>query len=322
MQSAPMRDDAVTAPPRPWVVALAVAVSVTAGGIYFAESAGASRVGAFGVGMVSGWAAMLAFAPWRWIRNYNADRLAIRRLAEALAEVDAAIHDSPLSRVLLDRNDDLGRLSQSIHNCLMSAASAHSEVRMLQRSMRDAIERKTRQATAKLEKETSVDALTRVGNRRALDEFVRQLREDAVTISEQSAQTLIALMIDIDYFKEVNDSLGHDAGDDCLVFLGELLRSTVRREDHIVRMGGDEFLVLMRHDSIEAARAIAQRIAALFGQMPWSRGDVARPTLSIGIAEVAVADPHNLEQAVRSADEALYDAKRSGRNRIAVRAVG
>ena len=270
--------------------------------------------------MAAGWMGLLIFAPWRWVKQYNEDRATIRRLAQQLIEIDVETHNKKFSSVLIDRDDDLGDLCRAVHHCLKVAASSRSESRHLKRTMRDKINKHTKEATAKLAKESSLDALTGVGNRRALEDFLDQIKEDIKTLSQQSAQTLIAVMIDMDHFKQVNDILGHEAGDEALVFLADLLRSTVRKQDHVVRMGGDEFLVLIRDETLEGAEQMANRLSSLFAQMPWPNPNVRRPTLSIGVAEIPITLPDAIERAVRTADEALYDAKRAGRDRVAVRA--
>jgi diguanylate cyclase (GGDEF)-like protein len=144
------------------------------------------------------------------------------------------------------------------------------------------------------------DDLTGVGNRRRADELLRALVPgDAV------------IMIDIDHFKQVNDRLGHAAGDDVLARLGGLLREVIRDDDVVARYGGEEFVVVARGAG-GRAKDLAQRVvlawAAIGGQ----------PTLSVG---VAVHQRHaSAEQTVAAADRALYEAKRAGRDRIHVAA--
>ena len=134
--------------------------------------------------------------------------------------------------------------------------------------------------------------------------------------TNERPDSVVAMVIDLDNFKIVNDALGHEAGDACLAFMGQLLRSSVRREDIAVRLGGDEFVVLMPGQSLPTAQRTAERLAALFRQMPWSHRDVPRPSLSIGLAVTGPAELGDGRQLLRAADEALYRAKRAGRDRI------
>jgi diguanylate cyclase (GGDEF)-like protein len=146
----------------------------------------------------------------------------------------------------------------------------------------------------------TIDDLTGVGNRRRADELLRGLEPgDAV------------IMIDIDHFKQVNDRLGHAAGDDVLTRLGGLLREVIRDEDVVARYGGEEFVVVVRGAggrAVDAARRVVAAWGALGGQ----------PTLSVGVA-VHDADATS-EETVAAADGALYEAKRAGRDRIHVAA--
>jgi len=273
---------------------------------------------AAGTSLASGWLAFMVAAPRAWLRRVEDDRATIADLAERLLDADLEQRKASINSVLIDRGDELGDLSRAVHDCLAQALSARAEARMLQRTMRHTVERQTRCATAKLERQSVRDALTGVGNRRALDGVREFIEREAEAAASGPSRRLIAMMIDMDNFKEINDALGHDAGDNCLVFLAELLRSTVRRDDHVVRLGGDEFLVVMTGESVEIVAGLAERLRALFAQMPWSSETVERPTLSIGVADVAIDRPNALDAVTRLADGALYAAKRAGRNRVAV----
>lgn len=298
---------------RPWLASGWLAVSIAA----------AIMLGAARLGVDAGLAAALALAvggflvattaPWSALRSIRDDRETIRSLVTRLQAIDLDDRRQAFTTVLLARDDELGELSRSVHDCLVRASAAHAEARRVQRTMRDAVDRTTRSATAKLARESVSDALTGVGNRRVLDELAAEVR----AAGESAARNrLVALMIDLDNFKQVNDSLGHEAGDACLVFLADLLRSGARHEDVVVRLGGDEFVVVLRDETRDSAAAFASRLRALFAQMPWPHQRVPRPSLSIGIAEAALPDPQALERVLREADEALYVVKRSGRNGI------
>jgi len=244
----------------------------------------------------------------------NACESGLRDLLARLELVGAERREQMLSTVMLAREDEIGQLSRAMHDCLIRAAAAESDARRTRRTMRDAVERTTRAATARLTQESASDALTGVGNRRALDRLVSEWR---AATAEAPRAAAVAMMIDIDRFKQVNDSFGHEAGDACLMFLGELLRSSVRSRDTVVRLGGDEFLVVMRGETREGAAVTAARLRSLFAQMSWAHGEAARPSLSIGIAEAALDRPDALDRAIREADAALYAAKRRGRDAVA-----
>lgn len=127
---------------------------------------------------------------------------------------------------------------------------------------------------------------------------------------------MAVLAIDMDRFKDINDALGHEAGDQCLVFLAHLLKAALRRDDCAIRLGGDEFIVLMPNQSEQGAMAVAKRLQDLFLQMPWSHESPPRPTLSMGLTLGHPRSTSEIDDLIRQADKALYQSKRNGRSRI------
>lgn len=163
-----------------------------------------------------------------------------------------------------------------------------------------------------LRESTLTDAMTGLHNRRFLEEFAETL----VSSSQRRNSRLSILMLDLDYFKMVNDTYGHDAGDLVLKALARTMQAAVRASDLVIRYGGEEFIIIMQDAGEEAAQAVAEKIRAAVEnmkvQMP---GAVLQKTISIGIAEF----PQNSDtfwQAVKYADVALYNAKEAGRNRV------
>jgi diguanylate cyclase (GGDEF)-like protein len=159
------------------------------------------------------------------------------------------------------------------------------------------------------------DPLTNLANRRHFqDVMARQAGESADGGFEGAL-----LLVDIDHFKHINDAHGHGAGDQVLVEVARRLNDAVRRDDLIVRWGGEEFLILAPRAAPEQAEQIAERVLRSLGQTPVSLGGVAlRVTASIGYARFPLP-PYNTavawEQAINLADMALYTAKNQGRNR-------
>lgn len=154
----------------------------------------------------------------------------------------------------------------------------------------------------RLREEAIRDPLTGLYNRRYLQESLA--REAAIAL--RSGMPLLVAMLDVDGFKEVNDHGGHEAGDALLCEIAQLLSSQVRASDLVCRMGGDEFLVVLRSADPPAAIALCER---------WRASFPAAVTVSIGLA-VYRAGEETIEETVRRADAALYEAKRMGRNRV------
>jgi diguanylate cyclase (GGDEF)-like protein len=124
------------------------------------------------------------------------------------------------------------------------------------------------------------------------------------------------MMIDIDFFKQVNDNYGHDAGDIVIETLADLLKSFIRDSDMAVRYGGEEFLVLLRNTTHEATMKIASNILKAFKAKSFSFGsDSVTKSLSIGIARLP-QDNDSIWKVIKYADIALYEAKNTGRDKI------
>jgi diguanylate cyclase (GGDEF)-like protein len=158
------------------------------------------------------------------------------------------------------------------------------------------------------------DALTNVNNARYL--------HDQLSIETESAKRydtpLTCLMLDIDDFKRINDTFGHPSGDIVLVTLAGILQQCVRRVDIVGRLGGEEFLVIMPHTSFDPGFQIAERIRQAVQRWPFKIGGAEIPvTVSIG---VACYPGHGIDDKIallKAADDALYEAKRTGKNRTA-----
>jgi diguanylate cyclase (GGDEF)-like protein/PAS domain S-box-containing protein len=166
-----------------------------------------------------------------------------------------------------------------------------------------------------LERENRTDALTGVANRchfmhRANDEFAR---------SRRYAHALVVWMVDLDHFKSVNDTYGHQAGDTVLQSFVSTCRNTVRDWDVIGRVGGEEFAVLLPETSPGDALAVAERLRQTVAttRVPLASGQSVSITVSIGMAAVSEADA-DMQAVLARADEALYQAKRTGRDKVSV----
>jgi two-component system cell cycle response regulator len=158
------------------------------------------------------------------------------------------------------------------------------------------------------------DALTGLFNRRYMETHLATLMEQAAS----RGKPLALLILDIDYFKSINDGHGHDAGDDVLREFSLRIRKSIRNIDLACRYGGEEFVIVMPETDIAVAAMVAERIRRRIATEPFAIQEGARNldvTISIGIA--ALAGPTDTAAAVlKRADTALYRAKRDGRNRV------
>ncbi|MCO6055700.1 bifunctional diguanylate cyclase/phosphodiesterase [Pseudomonas sp. MOB-449] len=167
------------------------------------------------------------------------------------------------------------------------------------------------QVKTKLQNAAHFDALTNLPNRRAFNEFFAE----KLNTHAQFKQSLAVMFLDVDHFKRVNDSLGHDAGDELLKVVAERVRSVLRREDVIARLGGDEFCVLAGLSNLTEAKALSQRIMQRMKEPITLAGRTVTMTTSIGIS-LFPDDGETCEELLKHADLALYQAKNSGRNNL------
>jgi len=156
------------------------------------------------------------------------------------------------------------------------------------------------------------DAMTGLHNRRFLEEYV----ETIVATSQRRKAQISILMLDLDYFKMVNDQHGHDAGDAVLKALAKVLAQSVRSSDLVIRYGGEEFLIILQDTAEESADAVAEKIRMSVEALKVQVGGTTlQKTISIGISDFP-KDSETFWQAVKYADVALYRAKEEGRNRV------
>jgi diguanylate cyclase (GGDEF)-like protein/PAS domain S-box-containing protein len=161
------------------------------------------------------------------------------------------------------------------------------------------------------------DSLTGLFNRRYMEEtFDRELAR-----VRRQGKSLSVIMLDIDHFKQYNDTYGHAGADQLLRELGVLMGRSFRREDIVCRIGGEEFIVILPSCEVEEAEVRAERLRLAVAVMPvrYEGDSIGNATISLGVAE-AFVHGDTLEQLLRAADAALYLAKNSGRNRVVVSA--
>ena len=167
---------------------------------------------------------------------------------------------------------------------------------------------------AVMEHENITDSLTGLFNRR----YMEQRMKEEVTRAQRYDLPLSLLMLDIDHFKKINDTCGHQAGDKVLQNLGKIIINIVRESDIAVRYGGEEIIIITPHTKVAVASSLAERLRATIESADLleaggnnSPGSV---TVSIGVAELG---GDTIQGLIKKADQAMYRAKQEGRNRIA-----
>jgi len=213
-------------------------------------------------------------------------------------------------------SDELGLLTHTFNHMTQKLGESKSEVANYQRTLEDKVAQRTKEleiATAQAYKLAQHDILTGLPNRSLLNQRLKQI----ISLAQRDGRHVGCLFLDFDHFKRINDTLGHDAGDQLLQAIAQRLISAVRESDTVARLGGDEFVVVLPGlDPDQAAyevMAVLSRVRESF-MAPFRLSD-QMPTLtcSIGVAmyPIDAADGGNL---IKQADTAMYAAKDAGRN--------
>jgi diguanylate cyclase (GGDEF)-like protein len=168
-----------------------------------------------------------------------------------------------------------------------------------------------KEANDKILELTRTDALTQVANRRFLEERLAEM----AGLAGRTGHPLSLVMADLDHFKHVNDTFGHEAGDRVLVGFARYVKNSIRVSDLVARFGGEEFVILLPETAAPQARAMAERIRKALATMDLLDGRHF-VTASFGVSQFRPQD--ETPEFIKRADEALYRAKQGGRNRVVV----
>jgi len=234
-------------------------------------------------------------------------------LTEFMPQIGVALEVVLLSfalayRINLERRKRHEAQEQALE--IQQQANLTLEMRVQERT--DELER----ANEQLKAISLTDGLTHVANRRRFDEKL----QDEWKRAQRHGHPLSLLMLDIDHFKRVNDELGHLVGDDCLTEVAALCAAEVQRSgDLLARYGGEEFSILLPATPEEGALRVAERVRQAVARSPVHSGERVAPvslTISVGVACLVPDADLEPQELIRLADEALYAAKESGRNRV------
>jgi diguanylate cyclase (GGDEF)-like protein len=302
--------------PNPYVVAMTVVVEVQAllalGRFQDAERSGQRALEALGErvpqarSMILGTVAAALREAGRMEDAYDAlarsaelERAAYQEMSELQRGLERATLETRAAR---REAEALGRKNRELQAVVRELADAHAE-----------LERRTEQLErlqGQLREQADRDWLTGLHNRRFLARELGRLAGEKVTGPFSLA------VIDLDHFKSINDRFGHDVGDRVLVRAAALLVNALRRDDVVVRTGGEEFVVLMPSTEPSAATIACERLRLAIAGEPWEElAPGLTLTASVGLA--TAAEEVDLDALARVADRRLYDAKHAGRDRVA-----
>ncbi|MCE5212159.1 MAG: GGDEF domain-containing protein [Deltaproteobacteria bacterium] len=176
------------------------------------------------------------------------------------------------------------------------------------------MESELKQAQSRLQRMATTDFLTGIANNR----LFLERGDSEIQRARRYKSSFSILMIDLDYFKNFNDNYGHAIGDKVLVAFVDICRNNLRDFDFFGRLGGEEFAVLLPHTDLDEGKRLAERLCSVIAQSDIEAEDkILRITVSIGVSQLLPGDDR-IDDVLKRADDAMYDAKRKGRNQAAV----
>ena len=207
----------------------------------------------------------------------------------------------------------LGEVMRETRAIQINAQRSRDELRLTQQKVQES-ETRIKELEKELEATSDLvrhDQLTGVLNRRGLEEI---FGKEMARASRHETMLCVALL-DIDNFKKLNDSLGHDAGDEALIHLAKVCRDTLRPQDTVARYGGEEFIILLPDTSLEdAVIALTRLQRELTKKFFLHANEKVLITFSAGVTSLSAND--NQASVIKRADEAMYQAKQTGKNRV------
>lgn len=227
------------------------------------------------------------------------------------------------SETLNDAADQLGQENQTpelleelVKRIMVDTQSMANSTQLLKDQLEAA---KTDVATLqedyyRIKEESLTDALTGLKNRRAFDNAFDEMY---ITSSEQS-QPLSLLVVDVDFFKKINDNYGHGIGDSVLRVIGRVIKNLVRGNDFSARFGGEEFVIVLPDTPLEGAVKVAEKIRQVISKQNLKHKDIQLGTVTVSVGVAQLAANEDKDDFFQRADDALYKAKQSGRNRVCV----
>lgn len=232
---------------------------------------------------------------------------ALGRQSQRLAN---SSHVDQLKQLPTNRGDEVGQLARAVHSLAAASHQREREATRLRRTLDDRIKQATRRQTNHLQQIALRDELTGLANRRCLDQRLPEL----ITEAREDNSSLLCLMMDMDNFKAVNDTLGHAKGDELLRMLGQLVQGSIRDADLAVRLGGDEFAILMPGATQERGEQLTDSLRHLLRQhMATAMPEAPEVNLSAGLALLGQSQCCDPQSLVACADHRLYKAKRAGK---------
>lgn len=235
--------------------------------------------------------------------------LIANKTVEILTSFDLEVGDmKPYSQILQDANEELGKLNFSYEQLVMELKQA--------KEMAEKLAVEAWEAKEKLREVSIKDGLTNLFNHKHFQDIM----DKEIPRVERYAHVMSLIMVDIDYFKKVNDTYGHPQGDIVLRSVADVFDQTIRKPDAAARYGGEEFAILLPETDIKGAVVLAERLRQIVEKLELKLGDkTAKVTISLGVTTYDPAKGRKTKaEIIDAADKALYSSKKTGRNKLSI----
>lgn len=203
-------------------------------------------------------------------------------------------------------------IKSDVHNLIVKLDKTNSNIEKIL-AEHNIQQNKLLKTNRELEKLAHYDSMVNALNRRGFFSSISSI----ITLSKRNKKDMAVLMIDIDDFKAVNDSYGHDVGDNVLELLVNTINNTIRNSDIFARFGGEEFVLLLPDTKLDNAKHLAEKIRDLISKIIYKtdKNKTSNFTVSIGIAMMKLEN-YNIDETLKISDIGLYKAKNSGKNKV------
>ncbi|HBY06541.1 MAG TPA: hypothetical protein DEH22_01630 [Chloroflexi bacterium] len=240
---------------------------------------------------------------WQVVKRFV---LPLITLTEGVKQMQAGILNIPIA---ITTQDEMGELAQALNKMASEVSASREQLEQYAATLEAQVEERT----IELKRLATIDPLTGILNRR---QYI-YLSELLIAEAERYDTPISVIMFDIDHFKKVNDTYGHAKGDEVLKHISQIVLGQIREADIFGRYGGEEFTLTLPQTPLKKAIQMTQRISIGIQQILISEDDsVLQVTASFGITARGSSNHETLDQLLKNADDALYDAKRNGRNQI------
>jgi len=245
----------------------------------------------------------------------------LKQLSESVLDYSPKKNNFTLSKS--NRRDEVGVINNAIVSMVQKIDSHAKMLDELNHSLEHKVEQRTEElenANKKLQALSKIDQLTQLANRRYFQEHILSSWD----LAKRNGVSLSVIMADIDFFKKVNDTYGHLAGDTVLREIAFTLKNSLKRTtDFIARYGGEEFIVVLYDTDIQKAKEVCETLQSAIANIDHFEHqgvNLGKISLSFGVCSTIPATHNSYEELVKCSDEALYQAKEEGRDRIVCRA--